>query len=70
LKLSGTSSSYTFSGSSSTWISEHWLYLGLRTPQVFFFLKIYFIYVSTLLLSSDTPEKGIRFHYKFHYKWL
>lgn len=24
-----------------------------------FFLKIYFIYMSTLLLPSDTPEDGI-----------
>jgi hypothetical protein len=30
-----------------------------------FLLKIYF-YVSTLLLSSDTPEEGIR----SHYRWL
>jgi hypothetical protein len=31
----------------------------------FFFLRfIYFMYVSTLLLSSDTPEEGIRFHYE------
>jgi hypothetical protein len=32
------------------------------------FLKyfIYFIYVSTPLLSSDTPEEGIR----PHYRWL
>jgi hypothetical protein len=27
---------------------------------------MYYIYVSTLLLSSDTPEEGIR----FHYRWL
>jgi hypothetical protein len=30
----------------------------------FFFLRfIYFMYVSTLSLSSDTPEEGIRSHY-------
>jgi hypothetical protein len=27
---------------------------------LFFFFKIYLLYVSTLLLSSDTPEEGIR----------
>jgi len=32
----------------------------------FFFLKIYLLYISTLLLSSDTPEEGIR----SHYRWL
>ena len=31
----------------------------------FVFLKIYlFTYMSTLLLSSDTPEEGIGFHYR------
>jgi hypothetical protein len=33
----------------------------------FFFFKIlfiYFMYVGTLPLSSDTPEKGIRSHYR------
>jgi hypothetical protein len=45
--------------------------LGLKvcatTPGYFLtFLKdlfIYFMYVSTLSLSSDTPEEGIRSHY-------
>jgi len=32
----------------------------------FFFLKIYLLYITTLLLSSDTPEEGIR----SHYRWL
>jgi hypothetical protein len=30
------------------------------------YLFIYFMYVSTLSLSSDTPEEGIR----SHYRWL
>ena len=31
---------------------------------LFFFLRfIYLLYVSTLLLSSDTPEEGVRTHY-------
>jgi hypothetical protein len=35
---------------------------------IFFFLHIfiYFIYLNTLSLFSDTPEEGIR----SHYKWL
>ena len=41
----------------------------LAFVNYFFFLKIYFIiyfmYVSSLLLSSDTPEEGIRFHYRW-----
>jgi hypothetical protein len=31
---------------------------------VFIFRIIYFMYTSTLLLSSDTSEEGIRSHYK------
>jgi len=39
----------------------------LCRPFFFFFLRfIYFMYVSTLELSSDTPEEGIR----SHYRWL
>jgi hypothetical protein len=35
--------------------------------HVYFFLRlIYFMYVNTLSLSSDTPEEGIR----FCYRWL
>jgi hypothetical protein len=30
------------------------------------YLFIYLMYVSTLSLSSDTPEEGIR----SHYRWL
>jgi hypothetical protein len=33
---------------------------------LFFFKIIYFIYMSTLHLSSDTPEDGIG----SHYRWL
>jgi hypothetical protein len=33
--------------------------------KYFFFEIIYFIYVSTLSLSSDTPEEGIRSHYRW-----
>jgi hypothetical protein len=41
---------------------------GATTIQHFFLkeLFIYFTYISTLFLSSDTPEKAIR----SHYKWL
>jgi hypothetical protein len=31
----------------------------------FSFSLIYFMYMSTLQLSSDTPEEGIRFHYRY-----
>jgi hypothetical protein len=32
---------------------------------MYFFLRfIYFMYMSILLLSSDTPEEGIRSHYR------
>jgi hypothetical protein len=31
---------------------------------ILFFRFIYFIYVSILLLSSDTPEEGIKSHYR------
>jgi hypothetical protein len=43
-------------------------HMPLFCESVFFFndLFIYFMYVSTLLLSSDTPEDGIG----FHYRWL
>jgi hypothetical protein len=36
--------------------------------EFFFFLRFifYFMYMSTPLLSSDTPEEGIR----SHYRWL
>ena len=34
--------------------------------SAFFFLKIYLFYMSTLLLSSDIPEEGIR----SNYRWL
>ena len=44
---------------------ECYLIAGEKTN--FFFLRfIYCMYVSTLLLSSDIPEKGIR----CHYRWL
>jgi hypothetical protein len=33
---------------------------------LFFFFKIYLFYVTTLSLSSDTPEEDIG----FHYRWL
>jgi hypothetical protein len=33
------------------------------TSNNFFFLKIYLLYVSTLKLSSDTPEEGARSRY-------
>jgi hypothetical protein len=42
---------------------------GKRKCNVSFFFKkifIYFIYVSTLLLSSDTPEED----FISHYRWL
>jgi hypothetical protein len=29
-------------------------------------ILFYFMYMSTLLLSSDTPEQGVG----FHYRWL
>jgi hypothetical protein len=32
----------------------------------FSFFNIYFMYMSTSLLSSDTPEEGVR----SHYRWL
>lgn len=40
----------------------------LEDLKVFFFLKIDYLfiyspYMSTLQLSSDTPEKGVRSHY-------
>jgi hypothetical protein len=36
------------------------------STKILFFFKIYlyYIYMSTPLLPSDTPEEGIRFHYK------
>jgi hypothetical protein len=41
--------------------------LAMRLDFYFFFLRlIYFIHTSTLQLSSDTPEEGIR----SHYRWL
>jgi hypothetical protein len=37
----------------------------LQLTVFFFFFKIYLLlYMSTLLLSSDTPEEGIRSHYR------
>jgi hypothetical protein len=37
-----------------------------NAPQTFFLKRvIYFMYVSTLSLSSDTPEEGIRSHYRW-----
>jgi hypothetical protein len=33
---------------------------------IFFKKRIYFMYVSTLSMSSDTPEEGVR----SHYRWL
>ena len=36
-----------------------------QQQQHLFFKGLFiFIYLNTLLLSSDTPEKGIRFHYR------
>jgi hypothetical protein len=41
--------------------------LSSKCPRVHFKdLFIYFMYASTMALSSDTPEEGIR----SHYKWL
>jgi hypothetical protein len=47
----------------------HYAFCGLKTwlaNWLFFFLKIYFMYMSTFSLSSDAPEEGIR----SHYRWL
>jgi hypothetical protein len=38
----------------------------LRTHEFFSIFLKYSMYVSTLSLSSDTPEEGIR----SHYRWL
>jgi hypothetical protein len=38
--------------------------IEILLPQLFFFLRfVYLLYVSTLWLSSDTPEEGVRSHY-------
>jgi hypothetical protein len=53
--------------------TEHSFTLHTRETFFFFFsffkkscLFIYFMYMSTLQLSSDTPEEGIG----SHYRWL
>ena len=40
--------------------------LGQTKENLFLKRFISFMYVSTLLLSSDTAEEGVR----FHYRWL
>jgi hypothetical protein len=42
--------------------------LGLKAyaTTAWLYIYIYFMYMSTLYLSSDTPEEGIR----SHYRWL
>jgi hypothetical protein len=40
------------------------IYLLIIYLLSFFKDFIYFMYMSTVLLSSDTPEEGIRFHYR------
>jgi hypothetical protein len=39
-------------------------YQSMLTPELFLKMFIYFIYMSTLSLSSDTPKEGIRSHYR------
>ena len=38
---------------------------SVRFFVLFYDLFNYFMYVSTLFLSSDTPEEGIRSHYRW-----
>jgi hypothetical protein len=46
-----------------TWLSKtEFCFLGI---YLFIYLFIYLMYMSTLLLSLDTPEEGIRFHYRW-----
>jgi hypothetical protein len=40
------------------------LYHAWLLADFFFFRFIYLLYVRTLYLSSDTPEEGVRYHYR------
>jgi hypothetical protein len=43
-------------------IREEFFFFNTLDDAHLFFLKIYLLYVSTLLLFSDTPEEGTRSH--------
>ena len=59
-----------FINEEATWDSLSYLLKNIKelteqkmTELFFFFKKIYLLlYVSTIELSSDTPEEGIRYH--------
>ena len=47
-------------------LRSHWPVGIFFSLHIYLFIKYLFMYISTLQLSSDTSEEGMR----YHYRWL